>query len=320
METQIKQRVVGVIVLLILVGAITALLFYGAKQGEKVATDSKVVATESAVDNKDVQLVLHSEGQAGDQQPAVPATTADAGESVALPVAGTAVNPNQKSQIFRTPRDVVNNNASASTKPIANNFGQLASAPAPKNDLRREAARPKKVTSEVTDVAANAPSATSAADMLTNDTTTSGQVKEPAKKVQPAAAPAEPVEEQQPVAAAPKPVKAYVAPQKVYAKVAKSIKAPKIIKVAKKTTPVLPVSSGWSVKLGSFISPDTAADLVKKLKAAGHHAYTGLLVTDHGVFTQVFIGPFSDQNQAKHEIANVNKKFHTQGIVIKNKK
>ncbi|MFA6409152.1 MAG: SPOR domain-containing protein [Gammaproteobacteria bacterium] len=60
METQSKQRIVGVVVLLILVAAIVALLFYGAKQNESLDSGKK-----SQVDaNKtEVQLTLPVDGQ-----------------------------------------------------------------------------------------------------------------------------------------------------------------------------------------------------------------------------------------------------------------
>lgn len=104
METQMKQRVVGILVLLLLVVAIASLLLYGLKQNEKVLdpTLQQGQIIEAASD-KEVQLSIPSDNKPDQAQP----------------------ENNPAVQISQTPRDIIKNTTQEHSPVVSNNFGQV---------------------------------------------------------------------------------------------------------------------------------------------------------------------------------------------------
>ena len=304
MDTQIKQRIVGIVVLLLLVIAITALLFYGAKQGGESTSVNKAVSAQQqtdteSTDKNEVQLVMPSDNKADNKT---------------------------NDQISTTPKDVVVPNQDTNAKPIVRNFGQVAgsadnTAAAPlvptivgqEPDKQQQfPAREERPTSPTV-----APSADSTETLPLPETSpaASDMLAEDAKNALPreAATEASPVEKSQ------------VATVNIPAKIEKPL-VPVVTKnqmIAKKPVRkmVSKVTTGnFVIKLGSFASPIHATNLAKQLTASGYHAYTTLLSTPRGVFTQVFVGPVSSLAEAKQKLVELQKKAKTKGIIINNKK
>jgi len=339
METQMKQRVVGILVLLLLVVAIASLLLYGLKQNEKVLdpTLQQGQIIEAASD-KEVQLSVPGDNKAEQAQ----------------------LGNNPAVQISQTPRDVIKNITQDHAPVVSNNFGQV-DANDKKDGQNLEQLTPKSITQDgkspivekvlpasssdnaVTPVNVNDKSvavpqanpaagtvpetAPTASDMLANDAEKNA-MQSIAKTQSDTTASPDNAQinsgDATKITSTEKATKKQVTINKIAPKIKAAAKTIKIGKKgqhpAGKNKPVSNVgaiSHGWSVKFGSFVSPPNAAGLVSKLRAKGYHVYTNLVVTaTQGVLTQVFVGPVATQVQAIQVLKAVQKNLHITGTIV----
>jgi cell division septation protein DedD len=327
-----KQRLIGITVLMVLIIAIVLLLLYGARQGDRFnAPEEKNLGANKA----EVQLTLPAEketatantasnGAANEQQAVVqpqvevnadnaavaaptaaataattatPAVSATA-TTTATSSADAAATANTTDTTAVTP--VVNSNAEVSA-PISGQFGQVAPVKV-KSNGKLIKNKIKNVTPILKKVATTT-ATTEEASAVNADTTTANAAAEQA-------APVSSTEEVATTSSEENQPKAIVS---------KAKPVHKMIKVKKTVKPVKAVQAhkGWSVKVGSFVAPPHAQALIKQFKAHGYHAYSGLVVTKtHGVLTQVFVGPVATRNEAVKLSQSITTTFKIKGAVV----
>jgi DedD protein len=79
------------------------------------------------------------------------------------------------------------------------------------------------------------------------------------------------------------------------------------------------VSKKWTIQLGSFSNKDNAQKLLKQLKAKGYCAYLKEGKNAEGeLITRVYVGPETDHDTAKADIAKIEKLFKVHGVVKPN--
>lgn len=147
------------------------------------------------------------------------------------------------------------------------------------------------------DVPATAPASTPAATVAAAAVTTQALPPEPAKPAQ------APPAETKPVATAPKP--AVATPKPVAAAPAKPIEAPK----------PAAASVGFAVQLGAFTQPADANALRDKLRAGGFSAFVEQVRTDKGTLNRVRVGPVASRAEADQLKAQVAAKVGISGMV-----
>lgn len=74
---------------------------------------------------------------------------------------------------------------------------------------------------------------------------------------------------------------------------------------------------GWSVRLGSFSNAENVNNLVARLQAAGHRAYTRRIQSDQGMLTAVFVGPQVDRATAVSLMERLRQDFELNGMVVR---
>ena len=62
-----------------------------------------------------------------------------------------------------------------------------------------------------------------------------------------------------------------------------------LMPVTKNATPLQ--AAAWSLHLGSFVNPDNAQRLLKRLRTNHYSAYSQRVVTAQGILTKVYLGP-----------------------------
>jgi DedD protein len=85
-------------------------------------------------------------------------------------------------------------------------------------------------------------------------------------------------------------------------------------------TPALDVRGlpeGWSVRLGSFSNTENASNLVTRLQAAGHRAYTRRIESSQGMLTAVFVGPQVDRATAQTLMERLRQDFQLNGMIVR---
>ncbi|MGH8062751.1 MAG: SPOR domain-containing protein [Pseudoxanthomonas sp.] len=147
------------------------------------------------------------------------------------------------------------------------------------------------------DVPATATASTPAATVAAAAVTTQALPPEPAKPAQ------VPPAEAKPVATAPKP--AVATPKPVAAAPAKPIEAPK----------PAAASVGFAVQLGAFTQPADANALRDKLRANGFSAFVEQVRTDKGTLNRVRVGPVANRADADALKAQVAAKVGISGMV-----
>ncbi|MDP2127719.1 MAG: SPOR domain-containing protein [Pseudohongiella sp.] len=83
------------------------------------------------------------------------------------------------------------------------------------------------------------------------------------------------------------------------------------------TLDVRGLPEGWSVRLGSFSSTENASNLVTRLQAAGHRAYTRRVESSQGMLTAVFVGPQVDRAAAQSLMERLRQDFQLNGMVVR---
>ncbi len=150
----------------------------------------------------------------------------------------------------------------------------------------------------------------------------------PAAAVAPATAPvaasaparteALPPEPAKPVAAAPKPAAAVPAPAPApKAETPKPAPKPEAPKPAAPTAPSVPAASnvGFAVQLGAFARAEDANALRDKVRAAGFSAFVEQVRTDKGALNRVRVGPVANRADAEQLKAQVASKVGVSGMV-----
>lgn len=151
------------------------------------------------------------------------------------------------------------------------------------------------------DVPATAPASTPAATVATAPVTT--QALPPDASQQPSAKPVQaPPAETKPVATAPRPA---VATPKPVAASAKPVEAPK----------PAAASVGFAVQLGAFSHAADANALRDKLRAGGFSAFVEQVKTDKGTLSRVRVGPVASRADADQLKAQVAAKIGINGMV-----
>ena len=147
------------------------------------------------------------------------------------------------------------------------------------------------------DAPATAPASTPAATVATAPVTTQALPPEPAKPVQ-----APPAETSKPVATAPKPVVATPTPTPAPAK---PVEAPK----------PAAANVGFAVQLGAFSHAADANAMRDKLRANGFSAFVEQVKTDKGTLSRVRVGPVASRAEADQLKAKVAAKVGISGMV-----
>ncbi len=75
-------------------------------------------------------------------------------------------------------------------------------------------------------------------------------------------------------------------------------------------------AGGWTVQIGSFIRPENALALRKRLRAAGYPAFIESGSSARGAVSRVFVGPMPDREQAKTSAAKLRREMALEGIVV----
>lgn len=115
-----------------------------------------------------------------------------------------------------------------------------------------------------------------------------------------------------PIAAAPTPKPAVVAP--VATAPAKPVDAP-LPAPKPETTPATASKTGFAVQVGAFAAAGEATALRDRLRSAGFNAFTESVNTDKGTLTRVRVGPAMNRAEADQLKASVQAKLGIAGIV-----
>lgn len=115
-----------------------------------------------------------------------------------------------------------------------------------------------------------------------------------------------------PIAAAPTPKPAVVAP--VATAPAKPVDAP-LPAPKPEATPATASKTGFAVQVGAFAAANEAIALRDRLRSAGFNAFTESVNTDKGTLTRVRVGPAMNRAEADQLKASVQAKLGIAGIV-----
>jgi len=74
---------------------------------------------------------------------------------------------------------------------------------------------------------------------------------------------------------------------------------------------------GWVVQMGSFVEPQNASALLRKLKAAGYPAFTRKAYRQGMELTIVMVGPHARREDANRLCAGLAMKFQIDGILVR---
>jgi DedD protein len=123
METQIKQRVIGILVLLVLVVAIALLLFYGAKQSNKSIERQLPLNNQEIANTEKPEIELSANGKSG--------------------VMSEPISP--------TPQDMIPPAKKDSTSPVSSEFGKVANPNEEADQIKEDQMKetfPSQITNE----------------------------------------------------------------------------------------------------------------------------------------------------------------------------
>ncbi len=73
----------------------------------------------------------------------------------------------------------------------------------------------------------------------------------------------------------------------------------------------------WSVRLASFSSQANASNLLNRLVADGHRAYTRQIDSSQGTLTAVFVGPLVDRAAAQMLLELLRTEYELNGLVVR---
>lgn len=77
-------------------------------------------------------------------------------------------------------------------------------------------------------------------------------------------------------------------------------------------------AEAWSVQMGSFSSADNASRLLERLRSAEYDAYTRESpLPDGGTLTQVMVGPYLDQAEARQEMSRLAEAYSVSPLVVR---
>jgi cell division septation protein DedD len=332
MDTALKQRLIGAVVLVALAVIFLPMLIKGPAPDSGVSdVPLAVPATPGGqYETRELPLVTPGDAPAGgvvgmdngtpaasaSASEAVPldAAAADATTGAMLPASTAGGNFAVNFGAYATPADadaviarLKQSNLPAFREPATINgktawrvrigpYAERADAEA----VRLQAAQVRSdVKAQVVtlDVPAAPPASTPAARVATSSVTTQALPPEPAKPVQ-----APPVETK-PTAVAPKP--AVAAAPKPVAAPAKPVEAPR----------PAAANVGFAVQLGAFSHAADANALRDKLRANGFSAFVEQVKTDKGILSRVRVGPVASRADADQLKAQVAAKIGISGMV-----
>ena len=328
MDTALKQRLIGAVVLVALAVIFLPMLIKGPAPDSGVSdVPLTVPATpEGQYETRELPLVtpgnapaggvvgMNSDAPATTASEAVPLGTAPAGAvGTMLPASTAGGNFALNFGAYATPADadaviarLKQSSLPAFREPAAINgktayrvrigpYAERADAEAVR--LQASQVRSDVKAQVVTlDAPATAQVSTPAATVAAPAVTTQALPPEPAKPVQPPAA------ETKPVATAPKPA---VETPKALAAPVKPVEAPR----------PAAASVGFAVQLGAFTRPEDANALRDKLRAGGFSAFVEQVKTDKGTLSRVRVGPVASRADADQLKAQVAAKVGISGMV-----
>ena len=312
METKMKQRVAGIIILLLLIFAISFLLFFVLKRGDQKIEPSSAEQTLVMTDKTELQLELPN--KPGASKSDVEQKQVNAPQISQVPQ-DVILKSNQKTELH----DVSNQLVQLTSKPneIANNKDNLVSDDAgvekfsdavkksqnlaPNQSVQNGEIINQNAHVDVQDdikkfqdeVEANNVSENIDANKIVDESI----IKEPSNAV----ANETLVEKNEPVSSA------------------KAVKNPvqKKTEVAPSVNKAFSKVGNWSIKVGTFSIPPHADVLVNKLRKSGYNVSTQLLMTQNdGILTQVFVGPSQTKSQAFQLAMELKKKFGVKCVIL----
>ncbi|MNM58383.1 cell division protein DedD [compost metagenome] len=323
MDTSLKQRLIGAIVLVALAVIFLPMLVKGPAPDsgtQDVPLTAPAAPGDAQFETRELPLVAPSASAAGAlgmpaAQPDAPAT-APAQSGNALPATAAAGNyaVNFGAYASEADADAVIAHLKKSNLPGFRQADTINGRPAwrvrigPYADraqaelVRLEAGKVRNdVNAQVVvlDAGADAPAAAPA--------TPAASTASAAPATSPVRTEALPPEPAKPVAAAPKPAPKPEAPKPVAATPAK----PEV------RTPAAPAASnvGFAVQLGAFGQAADANALRDRARAAGFSAFVEQVRTDNGVLNRVRVGPVANRAEAEQLKAQVAARIGTAGMV-----
>ena len=75
-------------------------------------------------------------------------------------------------------------------------------------------------------------------------------------------------------------------------------------------------AGGWMVQLGSFLKPENALGLRKRLRAKGYPAFVETGPSAQGEVSRVFVGPMARREQAEGSAEKLRREMSLEGIVV----
>jgi cell division septation protein DedD len=298
MNIQIKQRAVGIVILILVILSVTAILLFGSKRSR--ADDSRI----------DVQIPVEATQQIANSSLPPPAVNSSQPE-VLNNNPGSSSSTDQiipqenttQTNISPKPNDV----PTSQPQPTTTNNDNLVSAPSdPK--VNTDAAN----LNQAPDIVKSETPSTMTSDV--NQAKSSNTLKSmPTAKQKPK------VIENDTLAAAQKPA---VPIKEVVLEHAEKHKT-KTVGVKHATTKNLSSSKGkWAVKVGSFADQVKAQDLIKKLSKNGYRIFVQKKARENNpniIEMLVFVGPELTKNKAQNTALKLNDSFHLNAQIAKHK-
>lgn len=342
MQSGLKQRLIGAVVLIALAVIFLPMLVQGPAPDSGVADLSLDVpdAPRDGMETRDLPLVAPQAPPAGavtDPDPDLPAPAPRAADGDALPTVDTAAErargadaPGEAFPPTAAAGDyVVNFGAYATQRDAEAIVAQLRGARLPASQLpvkigARDAFRVRigpyatRADAEQARLAAGAVRGDVQARVVTLDAATvpAAQTASPSTPVAAAATPAVTAtalpEEPKPQ---PKPLQGPAAATTTAATTPPPAPAQPATPPAPKPPAGNAAAVGFVVQLGAFSKPADADALRDKVRAAGFNAFTDRVTTDRGTLTRVKAGPVTGRAEADQLRAQVRAKTGTDGIV-----
>ena len=88
---------------------------------------------------------------------------------------------------------------------------------------------------------------------------------------------------------------------------------------ARTAQPRAATENGWVVQLASFRQPANARALRERLRARDYMVFLDSVAATNGTITRVYIGPFSEQAEARSAAVRLRQQTSLEGIVIAHK-
>lgn len=294
MDTKIKHRIIGIIVIAAIAVILIPLLFTHSNRRESEVVLSAHVPKpprqstleEIAIPPDNTPKPAKVNGDLATQalQPAVPQSNTNAVVATPVPI---KANPDNAVATNNAAVQTTVQTAQSQQNANQNNNTTMMTAASSANDITNDATQPSSTPVSSSTTMTDNSEPTTAVPSTTISTTT----------VTPAAKPH------------------YAKHERTH--LTKKLHAIHVL--PKKIVHVKPVAGSWTIQLGSFSDKQNANKLVKKLRAQGFPAYAHVATTDGKTLTRVYVGPEIKREKADATITRLHKLFNMKGVVVKYK-